>query len=537
MRRAVLALIFSIVAMTAGFGQVPAADGDGAVAARYFEYALAAAVDGRWMEAEETLSRASDFSDVSSDVSYLLALARLKNDKPVGAALEAVVRAIEADRWRRYTAENGRLLEGECLVSIRSFDQALSVVSRCADSPDSAWVRLRAYKGQGDFTRYRAVMRDALDSYPNDTRFVRLLFVSLDPKVASDGDLALAETAVARLPFLIDSDPLLGVLAYPFIRDREERRSIIAAYRAESNLSPLSIAPALDQGLISDADATSELFANAKIDLAVLRSVFGLLRSDESRSFFSRTSAAYTGTIVEDSDMDARPESKTTYVNGFVSSFAFDADQDGIPELSVEFLDGLPKTASIAAALSPDAPADVLSDSKRLPARPIRTGELIRADIVWARFPYAESAGLNGIRYTYPPKGFPLAPLRLVRLVSAGDVRIPAADFLAFRLTDRSLLSFASSIEREGSLADGSVEHIDFVRGVAIRATETVGGRLIARTEFEKGRPAARHIDMDLDGRMETIQRFRFSPNDGAVIDRVEIDENGDGKIDHAEQY
>ena len=81
MRRAVGALVLSILAATVS-GQDR---GDAAVASRYFDYALAAALDGRWADAEETLSRASDFSDVSSDVSYLLALARLRGGKPVGA--------------------------------------------------------------------------------------------------------------------------------------------------------------------------------------------------------------------------------------------------------------------------------------------------------------------------------------------------------------------------------------------------------------------------------------------------------------------
>lgn len=534
MRRAVGALIVSILAAAAAGGQDR---GDAAVASRYFDYALAAAVDGRWSDAEETLSRASDFSDVSSDVSYLLALARLRGGKPVGAALEALSRAVEAGRWTRYAENDALLLEGECYAAIRSFDQALAAVAPCPESPEKALVRLRALAGQGDRSRFRALARDVLDVYPRDPRIARALLSGLDPAVSSDGDRPLAETVLARLPFLLDPDPFLAVLAYPFVRDPSERKDLIAAYRAEGNVSPRSVAPALELGLISEADAAAELFSYPAIDLKTLRSVFALLRDDPSRSRFSRTAAAYSGVLSEDSDGDGRPESSTVYVSGAIASFSYDSDQDGIPELSVDFRDGLPVSAIIAASLSVEPNAGLLSSSRSVAARPAGTAERVFARVAWSRFPYASSAELDGVKYEYDAREFPLSPLVLSRLVPSGDTRFPQADPLSFRLTDRSLLSFAAAIEREGSLAPGSVERVSFVRGVAVRAVETLKGAVIARTEFVRGRPASRTLDMDLDGRMEAVQRFRFSESEGAVVERVEIDENGDGKIDRVEHY
>jgi tetratricopeptide (TPR) repeat protein len=533
MRRTVGALVLSILAAAVS-GQDR---GDAAVASRYFDYALAAALDGRWADAEETLSRASDFSDVSSDVSYLLALARLRGGKPVGAALEALSRAVEAGRWSRYAEHDARLLEGECLAAIRSFDQALAAVSSCPESPEKTLVRLRALAGQGDRGRFRALARDALDAYPRDTRIVRLLFAFLDPSVASDGDLSLAETALSRLPFLLDADPFLAVLAYPFVRDSRERRDLIAAYRAEGHVSPRSVGPALELGLIADADAAAELFSYPSVDLKTLRSVFSLLRDDDGRSRFSRTAAAYSGTVSEDADGDGRSEARTVYAAGTIASFSYDSDQDGIPEVSVDFRDGLPVAARVAASLSVEPNAGLLSAGRPVASRPAGEGERVFARVAWSRYPYASEAELDGVKYEYAAREFPLAPLTLNRLVPSGDARIPQADPLAFRLTERSLLSFAAAVEREGELAPGSVERVSFVRGVAVRAVETLKGAVIARTEFDRGRPAARYLDLDLDGRMEAVQRFRFSETEGAVVDRVEIDENGDGKIDRTERY
>lgn len=532
MGRALGALILTIVATTSAVGQ---SRGDEEVASRYLDYALAAAVDGRWADAEATLERASDFSDVSSDLSYLLALARLRGGRPVGSALEALGRAREADRWGRYSENDARLLEGECLVAIRSFDQALGVVASSPASPEAELVRLAALEGLGEGSAYRRRLGDALASYPRDPRFLRRLFTSLEPQRVQDAELPLVETALSRLPALVEVDPLLAVLAYPFVRDRGERRSLIAAYRAAGNRSPRSIGPALDLGLESDADAVTELFSYPSLDLSVLRSVFSLLRSDQGRDLFARSAAAYSGVVTEDSDRDGRPESRTTYASGEIRSFLYDADQDGIPELSVDFRDGLPVEASVAAALVPEPAPGLLSSSRPAAARPVSSGERVRARVLWGPYPYVQSAELEGVRYEYAPRDFPLSPLKLSRLTSATDTRLPQVDPRSFRLTDRSLLSFASAIERPGSLADGAVERVRFVRGVAIGAVESLSGAVIARTEYDRGRPTVRYVDMDLDGRMETLQRFRFSPAEGATIDRVEIDENGDGKPDRTE--
>ena len=79
--------------------------GDSAMALRYAEWAKNTIEQGLWNEALAGLERASDFSNVSSDISYLLALARSQTNMDRGSVLEALEMALVADRWTLFSAE------------------------------------------------------------------------------------------------------------------------------------------------------------------------------------------------------------------------------------------------------------------------------------------------------------------------------------------------------------------------------------------------------------------------------------------------
>jgi hypothetical protein len=112
-------------------------------------------------------------------------------------------------------------------------------------------------------------------------------------------------------------------------------------------------------------------------------------------------------------------------------------------------------------------------------------------------------------------------------------------------LTEQLLLSYAYRIERPGRDFAGSVERIECKNGVVSSAKEYLGGRLVSETVYENGIPAFARIDLDLDGRMETIRRFRRAAADESEgvmerifeIESVESDFDGDGAFEYRENY
>jgi hypothetical protein len=89
------------------------------------------------------------------------------------------------------------------------------------------------------------------------------------------------------------------------------------------------------------------------------------------------------------------------------------------------------------------------------------------------------------------------------------------------------------------------VEWIDLRRGIPLRAAEVLEGRPVSVTEFNRGKPVSQRVDLDLDGRMETIRRFREAapsaeegiPEFERILEFSESDWDGDGIFETGEQY
>ena len=521
----VLGVFALLVCAAASFAQDASTTGEEAVAARYLSYARVAVDEGRWSDAEAVLERASDYASASSDLSYQLAAVRRKLERPIGAVLEAARRALEAARWTYNVPDDARLLEAECLINLRSFEEALAVLADCSNGPETELLRLRALRGSGDSVRYARWMKDALDAHPRDARFVELLFRSQEKRPKSAEEVRLISLAVSRLPFLLEQIPFLAVLAAPFVPDLQERRRLVSAYRAIPTADAASLPVALDLGVVEESDAVDELFAEQRLDFRLLEDLYSLLRSEGARSRFRDRLAGFSGTVFKDEDSDTRSESETRYEQGAIGSFVYDADQDGLPEWALRFADGLPVSATVALAAAASA-ADRASGVGFLPSRPVLGADRATAEIKWERYPYAATVRLGDSLFGFPPAGFPFAPVRMTQIVPSAATRMPTVDTRMPRLTERSLFSFASWLERRGLIAPGSVERIEYSGGVPQRSLEFLDERQIALTDYEGGFPFRRRLDLDQDGRFETIERYKKRSSE---LESVETDFDGDG--------
>jgi hypothetical protein len=517
--------------------------------------------EGRWNEAQEVLERASDFADVSSDLSYLLARARFHQGAPKGAVLEALRLGLETDRWYAYSAGAARLLEAETLIIMRSFSEALLILNRLSPGADQICLRLSALKGLGNREDFRRAVAAALDQYPRDPRPVRMLFeffISAYPQggptpeaYPGENELVLINRVLRRLPPLIEADGELAYVAAPFIADLDEARRLVGAYRALGNPNPASIPVALRLGLIDENQAMDEFFfpdfslssqlsGKPVLDRALLLSLWELLRTEESRDRFSRNLSAFSGVIMDDRDKDGYPESSTSFSGGLPDSYFYDPDQDGLAELEISFNQGAPEQGFLV--VSPELGASGMGSF----VYPAKDEDRVKGMVRWEQYPAVEVFFLEGVRYGFRPFEFFYSPLGFVDLAGS-SLRYPEEDPLAVRINRRTLAAFALYVERPGSNFDKALERVDLDRGIPQRAVEFVGEQVVSETEFKLGRPVVQRVDLDLDGRMETVRRFRedfFPFLEGEVfsdylrgIESSQSDWDGDGIYETGEDY
>jgi len=519
--------------------------GDGDAAQKYVEWAKQAIDEGRWKEALAALERAADFANVSSDISYQLALVLSHEGKSRKSVIEALDRALEINRWVIYSENQALLLKAQQLVATRKFLSALAVLEQAGESADTAALRLLALRGmafasggaQGydpviALSRFRGQVLTAMDRYSRDPRPLRIFFEYArikrpEPSELTESDHNLLELALKRLPFILEADPELAWLAAYFMSDTEQAKRYVSAYRSggipsvqnrDFMPSPASIAAALNLGLLDDTSAVEELFSGARgincvippgiafddnpvLDAGVMNEVYNLLRSEEGRDFFTEKLLSFSGTIISDDDNDGYIDSRSLYQSGTVMNFAYDINQTNEFNWSVMF--------------SPDG----IPDSAWIPSEGNK-----RAVVQWERYPSVKHVTILNEIFFFRPADFQYAPVDLIIFGGSKKYAGPAYPVLISQylgLPRKALVSFCSSIRRPSIEFDGATEEIFLEKGIILKAVETSGGKQISVTEFEKGSPVVQRLDMDMDGRMETVRRFYRSDYSWSDLDET----------------
>ena len=553
MKRRLLPVLLFFCALNFSFAQSSRVWGDGEPAQQYAQWAKQMIEQGRWSEALTGLERAADFANVSSDISYLLALSRSHENKRRSSVVAALNNAIDVNRWVIYDENQAFLLKADQLVAMRMFYSAIecldemnvSVLSANADlAADSVMTRLLALRGLAEnlggasamnpaqgLINFRNLMLSAMDRFPRDPRPLRIFFgYAYDSKSRqaslAERDMEILELALRRLPFLLETDPELAWIAASFMRDTEEARRLVATYRAGSLYrthsrdffpNPGSISAALNLGLMGDIEAVEELFSGNRgfnyplpsnvpgtvypvLEKDVVTDVYSSLGSDEGRSFFTEKLHSFSGYIISNDDHDGFVDGHSFYNNGIIREIAFDRHHDNFFDLRIYFsADGVPVSAEV----------------------PV-TGNISSAKIEWERYPYVLKAELAEEKFQYRPADFQFAPVSFIEIGGSrlhAGLAFPVLSSQYLEITRRTLVLNSSSIQRPSVEFNGAVENIVLERGIPLHAFETLNGMTLSVTEFERGAPVLQYIDLDLDGRMETVRRFHRPSADYPWLD------------------
>lgn len=539
---------------------------DALVADRYVIWAQEAMADWRSDQALAAMERAADFSDVSSDVSYLLAYLSDTGGRSSFDILAALEKAISTGLWNRYSEADARLLQARHLIRLRRFPAALDSLDRLrsltGESTDSQNLRLQALKGLAlpgivpapsnmpvgpiatvsqvnsqnvdssqtlpAVAEFCAGVLDAMDRSPDDPRPLRILFEYASRRAQlgnpDTADLDLVEAGLKRLPFLVDKDPDLAWMAVPFINNTEEARRLILAYRSGSigpnpgfTPNPASIVPALNLGILDDIPAVDELFDNwFPLNKDLIIAVGDMLRSAEGRDYFAEKLHSKFGIIVFDEDRDGIDEGFVYFSKGQLRSFYHNALQSRSVDTAISFDTGLPQDGIFP-----------FSD----------TGETVQAQIEWDRYPLVRKLTIGNEVFTFAPGSFNYAPIRFLN-IGASDtyagLLLPVPDPLSQNLTRRAVVFAAVTHERPSLEFAGATERVQLRQGFPVLSEVFEKGRIISRTEFENGLPVTQLADLDRDGRMETLRRFRPGSGDLASVER---DFDGNGNFEYIELY
>jgi hypothetical protein len=126
------------------------------------------------------------------------------------------------------------------------------------------------------------------------------------------------------------------------------------------------------------------------------------------------------------------------------------------------------------------------------------------------------------------------APVRLEYLFGR-TIIFPEYENSGDSLSEKILTSHAYIIERDSREFAGAREQIKLLDGIIISSHESLDGVIISKTEYDNGRAILQKVDIDLDGKMETLrfleERSANAESDERIteITHIESDWDGDG--------
>ncbi|MDR3301363.1 MAG: hypothetical protein LBT01_02370, partial [Spirochaetaceae bacterium] len=218
--------------------------GESAIAEKYIDWAQKAFDEGRFLEAQNALLRAQDYAAFSSDLSYLLALSQRRLQAPRRQVLGNAELALATDRWHQYKLSDARALKARVLLELLQHEAALSEIDALPESAEKECLRLEALRQMKRNASFRAAAVQAMQTYPEDTTIVSLVFKYAQGRIFADAeDAALVETALKRLPVLLERRGSLIYEAAPFMADTEEARRQQSARAAVGVAPPPAAAP------------------------------------------------------------------------------------------------------------------------------------------------------------------------------------------------------------------------------------------------------------------------------------------------------
>ena len=302
----------------------------------YFDSAKTLAASGKFSEAEEILQTALQLEPLYSDALYLKAeLLAGKGLRREAATVAS--EAVKAGTWNRYTPFDGFLLSARLSLDVRRYQDALMALSQAGPrtdrEADPLLILVRCRLGLRERGPALTSLKKALELFPDDYRFYELAFrvkgVSPDTGYFLSRRRSEAAYLAALLAYVEQDGPV------------EEKKDLAEEYYRLGGTSPRASCALMEMGKTDEAELERFLRKGGLSSLDLCRRV-SLTLKDKSKDLFSQKLAAFSGTLTIDEDVDGIPEIKMTVLSGLPQELTYDEDQDGIGETILIFRDGSP---------------------------------------------------------------------------------------------------------------------------------------------------------------------------------------------------
>ena len=529
-------------------------------AVRYLQLAKQFASEKLWNEAESNAKMGLAYDDSIADLWYIRSVAKHSLGEKKSQILPLIVTALTEAEWVDYNKDGARVLYADLLCTTRQFTQALAVLDAepFIYSADAEFIRAKAYYNIGDegsTSKARSRIDAARRVYPADERFAKIFYAYEYQLFRKTGALSqdtqkLADAFALMLPLYKNASEDLEIYAAIFATDDAKKTRMLKAFQAKNYTSPLYALEALKTGLL-DEDAALDYFyqfSDAVIDFSLIEEFARLLTSDEAKNEFAQYLTSYNGTLTIDTDSDLIPNMKVVYKRGRPESIAYDENQDDDNEWSAFCDFGVPVTL-------------VLAENA--------------LELTYGNWPFIQNAvykmdnAPSDLRFTLIAEAlawtpFSVEPSPAIKDALNSDFFVPLLldDGKINSVTGNQLLRAALSYTIPSKERDGAVIQVSLLNGVAQIASYSVGEKIYAIAQFEKGIPVSRKLDVDGDGLFETSETYGFSTDSsqnfisttdemqimtnlfgapaygtGFYVKKITVDRNGDTIPDFTEEY
>jgi antitoxin component YwqK of YwqJK toxin-antitoxin module len=479
-----------------------AQSGEAEIAEKYVQWAQDAISEKQFDKARAALTRALDYANVSSDIPYLLATLQETNS-PRLDTLQNVNLALDTDRWNFYNANDANILKARLLICLMKYNEALGVIGRIKESEEKELLRLQALLYSKQDHLFTVHAQRVLKLFPSSS-ILSLIFKYAELTNQNDEGDMLVSRALS-LSRAYQNEDLIWEAA-PFMYDIDQARRLLSSWIAGHGDSPLphgALPILLDIGVIDEDAAINTLFTNAPffVNKKDLEKVYTLLRTDAWRELFLNALSRYSGVIGEDINGDGIYESICEYKNGLVVRYTNDMRQLGTCHIEMRFMAGLPE--------------GVVADDE--------------ISIDYDQYPSVKTASYAERDYFFRMDDFFYAPVRFEYLFG-GTTVFPEYNDVDDRVNEKILVSHAYIIEHDSSEFAGAREQVKLQDGIIISALETLDGKIISQTEYDNGKAILQKVDIDLDGKMETVRYLLESDGSNEIeITHIKSDWDNDG--------
>lgn len=533
-------------------------------AVRYLQLAKQNASEKLWGEADSNAKMGLAYDDKIADLWYLRAVSQMNLGEKKSAILPLIVTALTEAEWVDYNRDGARILYSDILCSSRQFVQSLSVLDSdpFIYSADAEYIRAKAYYSLGDAESVKKA-RTRLDAarrvYPADSRFAELFYtheyqILRKNNFISEDVRTLADAFALMIPLYKNANNELEIYAAIFASDekvgKKESKKIrmLKAFNSKKFKSPLYAIEALKAGLL-DEDAALDYFyqfSDKTVELSVLEDFASHLKSEEVKKEFSEYLNSYNGMITVDCDGDLITNLTVVYKRGRPETISYDDNQDDEKEWTASCDFGVPLKISLAENA---------------------------LELEYSAWPYISAANYRmaenhaDLRFvliaeTLSWTPFEVEPDKSVQKSLGFDFFIPVLLKASNSVSGQDLLRSSLSYSIPSKERDGAVIQVSLLNGVAQIASYSVGDKIYAMAQFEKGIPVSRKLDVDGDGLFETSEFYGFSTDEtekfistndemqimtnlfgspahgtGFYVKKITVDRNGDTIPDFTEEY